>query len=180
MAVRIQLRRDTAANWVSTNPVLRDGEIGIETDTLQFKIGNGSAWNSISNYANVVPSDLNTTLGDYVLVEDIGAQGGVVGLNNSYNAIIPGSSIILEGPTADSYETTLTVTDPTADRTITLPDADGTLATQTYVDNSISNFEVLPSQTGNTGKYLTTDGTTASWGTLIVDPTADIFMMMGA
>ena len=174
MAVRIQLRRDTAANWVSTNPVLRDGEIGIETDTLQFKIGNGSAWNSISNYANVVPSDLNTTLGDYVLVEDIGAQGGVVGLNNSYNAIIPGSSIILEGPTADSYETTLTVTDPTADRTITLPDADGTLATQTYVDNSISNFEVLPSQTGNTGKYLTTDGSNTSWGTVDLTSKQDV------
>lgn len=128
MAVRIQLRRDTAANWVSSNPVLRAGELGIETDTLKFKIGNGSAWNSISNYANVVPSDLNTTLGDYVTVNDIGAQGGVVGLNNSYNAIIPGSSIILEGPTADSYETTLAVTDPTADRTITFPDSDGTVA----------------------------------------------------
>jgi hypothetical protein len=128
MAVRIQLRRDTAANWVSTNPVLRAGELGIETDTLKFKIGNGSAWNSITTYANVVPSDLNTTLGDYVTVNDIGAQGGVVGLNNSYNAIIPGSSIIIEGPTADSYETTLTVTDPTADRTITLPDATGTVA----------------------------------------------------
>lgn len=128
MAVRIQLRRDTAANWVSSNPVLRAGELGIETDTLKFKIGNGSAWNSISNYANVVPSDLNTTLGDYVLVSDIGAQGGVVGLNNSYNAIIPGTSIILEGPTADSYETTLSVTDPTEDRTITFPDATGTVA----------------------------------------------------
>ena len=38
----------------------------------------------------------------------------------------------------------------------------------------------LPSQTGNSGKYLTTDGTTASWATVTTDPTADIFMMMGA
>ena len=42
MAIRIQLRRDTAANWTSTNPTLRAGEFGIETDTLKFKIGNGS------------------------------------------------------------------------------------------------------------------------------------------
>lgn len=38
----------------------------------------------------------------------------------------------------------------------------------------------LPSQTGNGGKYLTTDGTTASWASVTTDPTADIFMMMGA
>ena len=38
----------------------------------------------------------------------------------------------------------------------------------------------LPSQTGNGGKYLTTDGSTASWATITTDPLNDIFMMMGA
>ena len=38
-----------------------------------------------------------------------------------------GASITFEGATADAYETTLTVTDPTADRTITLPNATGTV-----------------------------------------------------
>ncbi|KKL07037.1 hypothetical protein LCGC14_2590060, partial [marine sediment metagenome] len=33
MAVQIQSRRDTAANWTSNNPTLAAGEIGIETDT---------------------------------------------------------------------------------------------------------------------------------------------------
>lgn len=52
MAIRIQLRRDTSANWAQNNPILRSGEIGIETDTLKFKIGNGTRpWNSISSYA---------------------------------------------------------------------------------------------------------------------------------
>lgn len=46
--VRIQLRRDTAANWTSANPVLAPGEIGLETDTDQLKIGDGStAWSSL-------------------------------------------------------------------------------------------------------------------------------------
>lgn len=49
MAVQIQLRNDTAANWTSSNPVLAQGEMGVETDTLKFKFGNGStAWNSLS------------------------------------------------------------------------------------------------------------------------------------
>ena len=41
MATKIQLRRGTAAQWVAANPVLAEGEIGVETDTKQFKIGDG-------------------------------------------------------------------------------------------------------------------------------------------
>ena len=40
-----------------------------------------------------------------------------------------GATIVLEGATADAYETTLTVTDPTADRTITFPNATGDVVT---------------------------------------------------
>jgi hypothetical protein len=44
---QIKLRRDTAANWTSVNPVLAAGEPGFETDTGRFKIGDGTtAWNS--------------------------------------------------------------------------------------------------------------------------------------
>ena len=58
MAVQIQFRRDTAANWTSVNPTLSLGEMGLETDTGQFKIGNGTlAWNSLS-YAQMGPSGL--------------------------------------------------------------------------------------------------------------------------
>jgi hypothetical protein len=48
MSVLIQFRRDTAANWAAANPTLASGEMGIETDTNQFKVGNGSTpWNSL-------------------------------------------------------------------------------------------------------------------------------------
>jgi SpoU rRNA methylase family enzyme len=39
------------------------------------------------------------------------------------------------------------------------------------VQDQIDNLDPLPSQTGNSGKYLTTDGTDASWGTVTTDPT---------
>lgn len=49
MAVQIQLRNDTSANWTSSNPTLAQGEMGVETNTLKFKFGNGStAWNSLA------------------------------------------------------------------------------------------------------------------------------------
>jgi hypothetical protein len=43
-----------------------------------------------------------------------------------------------------------------------------------------STVDALPSQTGNTGKYLTTNGTTASWAAIVTDPTPSVFMLMGA
>ena len=59
MALKIQLRRDIAANWTANNPLLLNGEIGIETDTLKFKVGNGTLrWNSLTNYA-LKPGEAN-------------------------------------------------------------------------------------------------------------------------
>lgn len=49
MAVQIQFRRDTAANWTSANPTLAVGELGWETDTKQFKVGDGvTAWTALA------------------------------------------------------------------------------------------------------------------------------------
>jgi hypothetical protein len=42
MAVQIQIRRGTAANWTSANPTLAEGELGYETDTGKLKAGDGS------------------------------------------------------------------------------------------------------------------------------------------
>ena len=42
MSTKIQFRRDTAANWTANNPILSEGEMGLETDTGKFKVGNGT------------------------------------------------------------------------------------------------------------------------------------------
>ena len=48
MATKIQKRRDTAANWAAVNPVLAQGEEGLELDTGQEKVGNGTTnWNNL-------------------------------------------------------------------------------------------------------------------------------------
>lgn len=45
----IRLRRGTAAQWTAANPVLANGEAGVETDTLKMKIGNGSStWTALA------------------------------------------------------------------------------------------------------------------------------------
>ena len=70
------------------------------------------------------------------------------------NHIFSGGSIIFEGDTDDSFETTLAVTDPTADRTITLPNATGTVslitATETLTNKTLTS-PTLTSPVFNTG-----------------------------
>jgi|LakMenEpi03Aug12_release.lakeMendotaPanAssembly.Ray.scaffolds.fasta_scaffold00090_148 hypothetical protein len=53
MATRMQQRRGLASQWASVNPVLAAGEIGFETDTSKFKMGNGtSTWSQLVYFAN--------------------------------------------------------------------------------------------------------------------------------
>jgi hypothetical protein len=57
MAINIQLRRGTATEWSTANPTLAVAEMGIETDTDLFKIGDGAtAWNSLA-YGGVSGAD---------------------------------------------------------------------------------------------------------------------------
>lgn len=58
MAIRIQLRRGTTTQWSTTNPILAEGEIGLDTTLDKFKIGDGvTAWDSLS-FSGLTQSDL--------------------------------------------------------------------------------------------------------------------------
>src|SRR5271165_3604426 len=60
MALQIEWRNGTASSWTSTNPILSQGEKGVETDTGQFKIGNGtSTWTSLSYNGTTGPAQTN-------------------------------------------------------------------------------------------------------------------------
>ena len=97
MAVRFQLRRDTAANWISTNPVLALGEPGVETNTLKVKVGDGAtAWNSLGYSITKDFTDLiskPTTIAGYGITDGLTLAGlsvivaGAGVPNLSYNNI---------------------------------------------------------------------------------------------
>ena len=82
MAVRIQMRRDTAAAWTAANPILAAGEMGLETDTTYYKIGNGStAWNSLSYGA------YNGVIGNSTITSAMIVDGTIVAGDIAANAV---------------------------------------------------------------------------------------------
>ena len=161
--IRVQMaqRKDTAANWTAANPILLSGEIGYETDTEKFKIGDGTTnWNGLA-YLPIPDGSGNLTITGNL---EIGTTG----------------TLTFEGSTANDYETTLAVTDPTADRTITLPDVNGTVVTTgdtgtvtstMIADGTIVNADVSATAeiavsklaNGTANQVLVTDGTDVSW-----------------
>ena len=111
----MQMRRGSATAWTSANPILAQGEWGLETDTGLLKMGDGStAWTSLQY--RTLPSQA-TNSGKYLTT----------------NGTTP----------------------------------------------SWATVDALPSQTGNSGKYLTTNGTTASWATITTDPIPQALMLGG-
>ena len=82
MATRMLQRRGTATQWANANPTLGSGEIGFETDTGQFKMGdNSTAWDDLPYFKNI--EDLGGNLDDYILLEQKGAANGVATLDGS-------------------------------------------------------------------------------------------------
>ncbi len=56
--VRIQVRREPASEWTTSNPVLSQGEFGLETDSGRFKIGDGiRSWSTLPYASGPLPAD---------------------------------------------------------------------------------------------------------------------------
>jgi hypothetical protein len=126
MPTKIQMRRGTAAQWTSANPVLLSGEQGFETDTKNAKIGDGvTAWNSLG-YA-FIPNSLIDAAGDLI----VGSADNTVG-----RLALGSNGHVLTVDTAGTGVAKVKWAAAPAE---------------------------LPSQSGNSGKFLTTDGTNPAW-----------------
>ena len=110
MTSRLQQRRDTAANWTSNNPTLANGEIGYETDTKKFKIGDGStAWTSLSYAAAGTVTSITA---------GTGLTGGTISTSGT---IAVDTSVV----------TTLTGSQTLTNKTLTAPQITQAINTQT-------------------------------------------------
>lgn len=93
MAVRMQQRRATAEQWLLADPILEPGEIGYETDTNSFKIGDGINNWSLLDYFETSTA-LQGTIDDYIPLTEKGAALGVAELDA--NGFVPSSQLDID------------------------------------------------------------------------------------
>ena len=134
----------------------------------------------------LAPSNLTgpiTSVGNVTSIASQTGTGTKFVVDNTPTLITPvlgvATATSINGTTIPTSKT-LVATDSTA---FVVPSQTGNSGKYLTTNGTVSSWGVvdaLPSQTGNAGKYLTTNGTAASWETVTTDPTADIFMMMGA
>jgi hypothetical protein len=155
MAIRMQQRRGTAAQWAAANgglgPVLAAGEIGFETDTGKFKMGNGSStWNSLSYFTDASDFDtasIMSTVDSKVstAINNIldGAPAALNTLNELAAAIDNNSTFATAITTALSTKATITQVNTHEALTTGVHGIADTsaLATKAYADNAVSSHE---------------------------------------
>ena len=139
VVTQIQIRRGTAAQWTSTNPVLASGEQGFETDTLKLKIGDGStAWNSLGYVAT-------------------GAVGTVTSITAGTG--LSGGTITSTGTIAiDSTVATLTGTQTLTNKTLTSPTLNDPKINLIFDPETASYTAIL----ANNGQVVTMDNASAN------------------
>ena len=149
--------------------------VALGTDTITFVGGTGitSAVAAVGAATSVtfdIDNTVVTLTGTQTLTNKTLTNPVITGVTIS-NLNVTDSSITFEGSTADEFETTLSVTNPTADRTITFPDATGTVVltdlAQTLTNKTISGATNTLSNIANsslTNSSVTINGTSVSLG----------------
>jgi hypothetical protein len=136
--------------------------------------------------AVLAPSNLTgpiTSSGAATAIASQTGTGTTFVMNTSPTLVTPALGVAtatsVNGTTIPSSKT-LVATDSTA---YVVPSQSGNSGKYLTTNGTVSSWgavDALPSQSGNSGKYLTTNGSAASWGTITTDPTPTVFLLMGA
>ena len=169
MAINIQFRRGTASEWIAANPTLAVAELGVETDTAKFKLGDGStAWTSLGygGIEGVVAATSPVTYNSGT--STVGIDQTAISITTSQISDLTATAAelnILDGVTATSAE--LNILDGvTADAT-ELNYVDGvTSGIQSQLDDKALLTPAVNAKTaaytlavGDRGETITADGT---------------------
>ena len=145
-ATQIRLRNDTSANWFANNPILAQGEIGIEIDKNRMKVGNGiNNYNDLEYFSDTV--DYNDMI-NKPQINSVGLMG---------NLSLHELGIQAEG----EYATEIALTTGLAEKA----DKEDTY-TKEEVDTKLSEIVRLPDITGHDDEWLHSTGGKIQWDSL--------------
>jgi len=131
---------------------------------------------TIKNDADTIVMRVPTGTDDVVFTDNVTISGDltVTGTTTQVDTVTmeAANAVVFEGATADDHETTLTVVDPTADRTINLPNQSGTLpvlaaASNTQVSSTPEELNILDGATVVVGEINALDLGSTAIGTAI-------------
>jgi hypothetical protein len=185
----------TLSNKTLEAPVINNATFSGAQAGLEIKFGNNIVLEGTTDNAFEMTlsggdptADRTVTLPD--VTGTVVTTGNLTAITTLTSPTITGAvfndgSVVFEGSTADAFETTLAITDPTADRTITFPDSTGTVAlTSGVINNSLlttTGDSIYASGTntparlavGTTGQVLTVAGGVPTWATPAAGTTAN-------
>jgi len=185
MAVQIQFRRGASAAWASANPVLADGELGLDTTSYTYKIGNGaSTWTQLpyqSLPASTLSSAVYTAKGTIAAASAANSPVAVtVGANNT---LLVADSTQTAGVKWASTLSGLTLTSPTINTpTITAPNITGaasigsgaTLTSPTVTTPTVTTPTVTNGTATNLTLFSPKEGWTTSASAIPATATIDV------
>ena len=133
----------TVSDGSNTSPVNLGGTLTFAGTTNEVDVVENAGTVTLG-----LPNDV--TIGNNLTVTgNLAVQGTTTTVNSTTIEIT--NSFTFEGATSDDFETTLTVIDPTADRTVSLPNASGTVVLQDSTDTLTNKTITDASITGSTG-----------------------------
>ena len=152
MASQIKLRRGTKQQWISAAPIyLAIGEPGLEIDTHKVKYGDGSTeWQALPYASEPIPSQTGNA-GKFLTTDGNGNLSWAAQASDNDSMYVTNSSLTT---TLSSYATTASLSSYATTASLS------SYATTTALSN------LIPTQTGNNGKVLTTNGSSLSWTTI--------------
>ena len=184
MPVQIQFRRDTAAAWTAANPTLAAGELGLETDTSYYKIGNGStAWTSLA-YGTIAGVPASNSITSAMIV-----NGTIVAGDIASDAITT-AKILDANVTAAKLASDAVTTAKILDSNVTTAKiADDAVTQVKLADRVVGSAELdnltLNAQTGTTYTLVLVDAhklvtqSNASAITTTIPPKTDVAFQIG-
>jgi hypothetical protein len=151
MATRMQQRRGTASQWTSSDPILNAGEIGFESDTNKFKIGDGTNhWEDLTYFtdADSITAALNSIIdGAPAALNTLNELAAALGDDPNFLSTLATETYVDTAISGAAFDASLAAgTGIDWNAGTDQFDIDNTVATKTYVDTAVGNVDLSTKQ----------------------------------